>query len=182
MCRGAMAVRAHFLAEGSDFVLQASYAVEVAVEMAEQPGQDARAQPPGTGVARVKKTIVFENADVVVLLRPDVRIAAGQSGDVFGYVARLVVGAELWYARECDEEIEGTAVIAEYGGEEGPVSGCRVLGAFVDEEEAMGMPGQVREVGGCGDLFGGANCKVYGVGWQICPVAVFADGFGLKKG
>ena len=33
--RGAMAVRAHFLAKGSDFVLQASYAVEVAVEMAE---------------------------------------------------------------------------------------------------------------------------------------------------
>ena len=33
--RGAMAVRAHFLAKGSDFVLQASYAIEVAVEMAE---------------------------------------------------------------------------------------------------------------------------------------------------
>ena len=30
-----MAVRAHFLAKGADFVLQASYAVEVAVEMAE---------------------------------------------------------------------------------------------------------------------------------------------------
>ncbi len=44
------------------------------------------------------------------------------------------------------------------------------------------MPGQVREVRVCGDLFGGANCKVYGVGWQICPVAVFSDGFGLKKG
>ena len=36
-----MAVRTHFLAEGSNFVLQASYAVEVAVEIAEQPGQDA---------------------------------------------------------------------------------------------------------------------------------------------
>ena len=43
LCRGAMAVRAHFLAKGSNFVLQASYAVEVAVEVAEQPGQDARA-------------------------------------------------------------------------------------------------------------------------------------------
>lgn len=43
MCRGAMAVRAHFLAKRADFVLQASYAVEVAVEMAEEPGQDARA-------------------------------------------------------------------------------------------------------------------------------------------
>ena len=43
VCGGAMAVRAHFLAEGSNFVLQASDAVEVAVEMAEQPGQDARA-------------------------------------------------------------------------------------------------------------------------------------------
>ena len=38
MCRGAMAIRAHFLAKRADFVLQASYAVEVAVEMAEQPG------------------------------------------------------------------------------------------------------------------------------------------------
>ena len=36
-----MAVGTHFLAEGSNFVLQASYAVEVAVEMAEQPGQNA---------------------------------------------------------------------------------------------------------------------------------------------
>ena len=35
LCRGAMAVGAHFLAKGSDFVLQASYAIEVAVEMAE---------------------------------------------------------------------------------------------------------------------------------------------------
>lgn len=127
----------------------------------------------------MKKTIVFENADVVVLLRPDVRIAAGQSGDVFGYVARLVVGAELWYARECDEEIEGTAVIVEYGGEEGPVAGCGVLGVFVDEEQAMGMPSHVREVSVCGDFLGCADCKVYGVGGQICPVAVFADGFGL---
>ena len=130
----------------------------------------------------MEETIVFENADVVVLLRPDVRIAAGQSGDVFGDVARLVVGAELRYARECDEEIKGTAVVAEYGGEEGPVAGCRVLGAFVDEEQAMGMPGHEFEVGVCGDLFGGADCKLYGVGRKICPVAVFADGFGLKKG
>ena len=44
------------------------------------------------------------------------------------------------------------------------------------------MPGHVREVGISGDLFGGADCKVYGVGGKICPVAVFADGFGLKKG
>lgn len=44
------------------------------------------------------------------------------------------------------------------------------------------MPGQVREVGVCGDFLSGADCKVYGVGWQICPVAVFADGCGLKKG
>ena len=44
------------------------------------------------------------------------------------------------------------------------------------------MPGQVREVGGCGDFLGGVDCKVYGVGWKICPVAVFADGFGLEKG
>lgn len=130
----------------------------------------------------MEETIVFENADVVVLLRPDVRIAAGQSGDVFGYVARLVVGAELWYARERDEEIKGTAVIAEYGGEEGPVAGCRVLGAFVDEEEAMGMPGHEREVGVCGDFLGGADCEVYGVGRKICPGAIFADGFGLEKG
>ncbi len=130
----------------------------------------------------MRETIVFENADVVVLLRPDVRIAAGQSGDVFGYVARLVIGAELRYARERDEEIKGTAVIAEYGCEDGPVAGCRVLGAFVDEEQAMGMPGHVCEVGVCGDFLGGAGCEVYGVGWQICPVAVFADGFGLKKG
>ena len=130
----------------------------------------------------MEETIVFENADVVVLLRPDVHVAAGEAGDVFGYVARLVVGAELWYARERDEEIKGTAVIAEYGGEEGPVAGCRVLGAFVDEEQAMGMPGHVREVGIGGDLFGGADCEVYGVGRKICPVAVFADGFGLKKG
>lgn len=35
MCRGAMAIRAHFLAKGSNFVLQSSDAVEVAVEMAE---------------------------------------------------------------------------------------------------------------------------------------------------
>lgn len=35
MRRGAMAVRAHFLPKGSYFVLQASYAIEVAVEMAE---------------------------------------------------------------------------------------------------------------------------------------------------
>ncbi len=35
MCRGAMAVRAHFLAKRTDFVLQASDAVEVAVEIAE---------------------------------------------------------------------------------------------------------------------------------------------------
>ena len=130
----------------------------------------------------MEETIVFEDADVVVLLRPDVRVAAGEAGDVFGYVARLVVGAELWYARERDEEIKGTAVIAEYGGEEGPVAGCRVLGAFVDEEQAMGMPGHVREVGIGGDLFGGADCEVYGVGRKICPVAVFADGSGLQKG
>lgn len=129
----------------------------------------------------MKETTVFEDADVVVLLRPDVRVAAGQTGDVFGDVARLVVGAELWYARECDEEIKGAAVIAEYGGEEGPVAGCGVLGAFVDEEEAMGMPGHEREVGVCGDFFGGADCKVYGVRRKICPVAIFADGFGLKK-
>ena len=121
----------------------------------------------------MEETIVFENANVIVLLRPDVRVAAGQSGDVFGDVARLVVGAELWYARERDEEIKGAAVIAEYGGEEGPVAGCRVLDAFVDEEEAMGMPGHVREVGVCGDLFGGADCKVYGVGRKICPVRRF---------
>ena len=38
-----MAVRAHFLTKRSNFVLQASDAIEVAVEMAEQPGQDARA-------------------------------------------------------------------------------------------------------------------------------------------
>ncbi len=44
------------------------------------------------------------------------------------------------------------------------------------------MPCQEREVGVCGDLFGGADCKLYGVRWQICPVAIFADGFGLKKG
>ena len=126
--------------------------------------------------------IVFEDADVVVLLCPNVRVTAGEAGDVFGYVARLVVGAELWHARERDEEIKGTAVIAEYRGEEGPVAGCGVLGAFVDEEEAMGMPGHAREVGVCGDLFGGADCEVYGVWWKICPVAVFADGFGLEKG
>ena len=130
----------------------------------------------------MEETIVFENADVVVLLRPDVRVATGQSGDVFGYVAGLVVGAEFWYARERDEEIKGTAVIAEYGGEEGPVAGCRVLGAFVDEEEAMGMPDHVREVGIGGDFLSGADCKIYGIGWKICPVAVFADGFGLEKG
>ena len=130
----------------------------------------------------MEETIVFEDADVVVLLRPDVRIAAGQSGDVFGDIARLVVGAELWYARERDEEIKGAAVIAEYGGEEGPVAGCGVLGAFVDEEQAMGMPCHVREVGIGSDLFGGADCKVYGVWRKICPVAVFADGFGLEKG
>lgn len=130
----------------------------------------------------MKETIVFEDADVVVLLRPDVRVAAGQSGDVFGYVARLVEGAELWYARECDKEIKGAAVIAEYGGEEGPVAGCGVLGAFGDEEEAMGMPGHEREVGVCGDFLSGADCEVYGVGRKICPVAVFADGFGLEKG
>ena len=41
MCRGVMAVRAHFLSKRTSFVLQASYAVEIAVEMAEQPGQDA---------------------------------------------------------------------------------------------------------------------------------------------
>ena len=180
--RGAMAVGAHFLTKGSYFVLQASYAIEVAVEMAEQPGQDARTQSPCAGDTRVKETTVFEDADVVVLLRPDVRVAAGQSGDVFGYVARLVVGAELWYTRERDEEIKGAAVIAEYGGEEGPVAGCRVLGAFGDEEEAMGMPGHVREVGICGDFLSGADCEVYGVWWKICPVAIFADGFGLKKG
>ena len=92
--------------------------------MAEQPGQDARTQSPGAGVAWVKETIIFENTDVVVLLRPDIRVAAGEAGDVFGYIARLVVGAKLWYARECDEEIKGTAVIAEYGGEERPVTGC----------------------------------------------------------
>ena len=130
----------------------------------------------------MEETIVFENADVVVLLRPDVRVAAGQSGDVFGDVARLVEGAELWYARERDEEVKGTAVIAEYRGEEGPVAGCGVLGAFVDEEQAMGMPGHEREVGIGGDFLSGADCKVYGIGWKICPVAVFADGFGLKKG
>ena len=72
----------------------------------------------------MKETTVFEDADVVVLLRPDVRVAAGQSGDVFGDVARLVVGAELGYARECDDKIKGTAVIAEYRGEERPVTGC----------------------------------------------------------
>ena len=44
------------------------------------------------------------------------------------------------------------------------------------------MPGHKREVGVCGDFLSGADCKVYGVGWQICPVAVFADDFGLKKG
>ena len=130
----------------------------------------------------MEETIIFENADVVVLLRPDVRVAAGQSGNVFGYVARLMVGAELRYAREHDEEIKGTAVVAEYGGEEGPVASRGVLGAFVDEEEAMGMPGHVREIRVCGDLSGSADCKVYGVGWQICPVAIFTDGFGLKKG
>ena len=43
MCRSAMAVRAHFLAKGAGFILQASYAIEVAVEMSDQPGQDARA-------------------------------------------------------------------------------------------------------------------------------------------
>ena len=130
----------------------------------------------------MRETIVSENADVVVLLRPDVRVAAGQPGDVFGDVARLVVGAELWYARECDEEIKGTAVIVEYGGEEGPVAGCGVRAVFVDEEQAMGMPGHVREVSVCGDFLGGVDCKVYGVRRKICPVAVFADGFGLKKG
>ena len=46
----------------------------------------------------------------------------------------------------------------------------------------MGMPGHEREVGIGGDFLGSADCKVYGVGWKICPVAVFADGFGLKKG
>ena len=71
----------------------------------------------------MEETTVFENAYVIVLLCPDVRVAAGQSGDVFGDVARLVVGAELWYARERDEEIKSTAVIAEHGGEEGPVAG-----------------------------------------------------------
>ena len=125
----------------------------------------------------MEETTVFENADVVVLLRPDVRVAAGEAGDAFGDVARLVVGAELWYARERDEEIKGTAVIAEYGGEEGPVAGCGVLGTFVDEEQAMGMPGHVREVSVCGNFLGSAGCKVYGVGGQICPVAIFADGF-----
>ena len=35
MRRGAMAVGAHFLPKGAYFVLQASYAIEVAVEMAE---------------------------------------------------------------------------------------------------------------------------------------------------
>ena len=130
----------------------------------------------------MEETIVFEDADVVVLLRPDVRVAAGEAGDVFGDVARLVVGAELGYARERDEEIKGAAVIAEYGGEEGPVAGCGVLDAFVDEEESMGMPGHEREVEVCGDFLGGADCEVYGVGRKICPVAIFADGFGLKKG
>ena len=38
LCSGVMSVRAHFLSKGADFVLQAPYAVEVAVEMAEQPG------------------------------------------------------------------------------------------------------------------------------------------------
>ena len=72
----------------------------------------------------MEESIVFEYADVVVLLRPDVRVAAGETGDVLGDVARLVVGAELWYARERDEKIKGAAVIAEYGGEERPVAGC----------------------------------------------------------
>ena len=126
----------------------------------------------------MEETTVFGNANVVVLLRPDVRIAAGQAGDVFGYVARLVVGAELRNARERDEEIKGTAVIAEYGREERPVAGC----LFVDEEQAVGMPCHKREVGIGGDFLGSADCEVYGVGRKICPVAVFADGFGLQKG
>ena len=129
----------------------------------------------------MEETIVFENAYVIVLLCPDVRVAAGETGDVFGDVARLVVDAELWYARERDEEIKGAAVIAEHGGEDGPVAGCRVLDAFVDEEQAMGVPGHEREVGIGGDFLTGADCKVYGVRRKICPVAVFADGFGLKK-
>ena len=125
----------------------------------------------------MKETIVFGNANVVVLLRPYVRIAAGEVGDVFGDVARLVVCAELWNARERDEEIKGAAVIAEYGREEGPIAGC----LFVDEEQAMGMPCHKCEVGIRGDFLGGADCEVYGVRWEICPVAVFADGFGLEK-
>ena len=44
------------------------------------------------------------------------------------------------------------------------------------------MPGHVREVGIGGDFLGGADCEVYGVGRKICPVAIFADGFGLQKG
>ena len=44
------------------------------------------------------------------------------------------------------------------------------------------MPDHKREVGVCGNFLGGADCKVYGVGGKICPAAVFADGFGLKKG
>ena len=46
----------------------------------------------------------------------------------------------------------------------------------------MGMPSHVREVGVCGDFLSGADYKVYGVGRKICPVAVFADGFGAQKG
>ena len=44
------------------------------------------------------------------------------------------------------------------------------------------MPCQVREVGICGDFLSGVDCKIYGVGRKICPVAIFADGFGLEKG
>ncbi len=43
------------------------------------------------------------------------------------------------------------------------------------------MPGHVREVGIGADFLGGADCEVYGVRWKICPVAIFADGFGLQK-
>ena len=93
-----------------------------------------------------------------------------------------MVRTELRDAREHDEQVEGTAEVAECGREDGPVPGVRSSRAFVDEEHAMGVPCPAREVRVCGNAVAGPNGKVYGVGRQVRPAPSFADGLGLQKG
>ena len=70
----------------------------------------------------MREFVVNGDADVVILLCPNIGVSIGELGNVVGHVACLMNGAYVWDARKGDEQIECAPIFIENGCEYGPVA------------------------------------------------------------